>query len=97
MKKTSLIASVIALILSACASTAPVPPVIPYCPIVAVEGGDAYLYCQNSDGTGSKWRVKIKDLPQRPEKYVCTTDEGYAAGYKYGQDLKRWVQNNCNK
>lgn len=90
-----LIIFMIALISFGCGTTAPKPPVVPYCPIVAIEGDQAYLYCSWSDGSGSKWRVPIDTLFLKKEKYICTTDQGYADAYKYGQELNRWVGKHC--
>jgi len=89
-----------AITLASCAHpTAPKPPPVPYCPIVAVEGGVPYLYCYMTDKPKDKWRVQIEpsEFWKRDEKYVCTTDKGYADAYKYGQLLNRWIDKNCGK
>jgi hypothetical protein len=78
--------------------SAPKPHPIPECDIVAVEGGIPYLYCHMTDKPADKWRVKIDStFWAKPEKYVCTTDQGYAQAYKDGQALSRWMEKNCAK
>jgi hypothetical protein len=77
--------------LSGCIGDAPKPPVEPECSIVAVEGVDTYLYCINSDGSGTEWRVKIKDA----NKYICTTPEGFVAAKNYKKELTRWMDQHC--
>lgn len=53
------------------------------------------MYCQNSDGQGTKWRDYVDELPGKDHKYICTTDEGYGKTYEYAKSLERWIDNNC--
>jgi hypothetical protein len=82
-------------LLSGCVSSAPKPPIIKKCDIVAVEGGNPYLYCRWSNGSTERFRIPISDLYRHEEKYICTDDVGYAEAYKYGQNLKRWTDQHC--
>lgn len=97
MKKLSLTISLIAfaVAISGCKTfkVAP-PPIVKECAIVAVDGGIPYLYCKMSDGS-NQHRIKISDLPKRPEKYVCTDDKSYTAMWAYGEALGRWIEKNC--
>lgn len=98
MQKMLLIIS--AILLSSCAGLqlpkgAPKPPPFPDCDIIAVENDDPYLKCKWSTG-GDVWRIPIdQNLWKRQEKYMCTTDQGYADLQNYGKSLKRWADNHC--
>lgn len=78
--------------------SAPKPPAVPYCPIIAVEGGTPYLKCYMTNKPEDVWRVRIdKEFWKREQKTICTTDQGYADAYAYGQRLNRWIDKNCGK
>jgi hypothetical protein len=61
--------------------------------MIIVDGLEPYLYCRNSDGSGERWSVWVKDA----NKYICTTPDGYADTKKYAQDVEQWVESNCKK
>lgn len=74
--------------------SAPRPPPMQECDLIAVEGGEPYLRCKWSTG-GDAWRIKIKNLPARKEKYLCTDDKSYANAWVYGEALDRWINQHC--
>ena len=90
-----------------CASSAPKLRPLPRCGLVANPGGSApYLRCAMYDGqkdVSEVWRVPIADLPKvdrdgnrlHPERYICTTDQGYADAEDYARKLKRWTDQHC--
>ena len=62
--------------------------------MIAVAGREPYLRCKWTNGD-EVWRLPIKEIHARPEKYLCTTDESYAEAWKYRQALERWITNWC--
>jgi hypothetical protein len=89
------IAFMIVLLLSVtgCLSSQPAAPRVTQCTLIAVSGGSPYLYCTLPDG--SKSRVPISSLPSRPERYLCTDDNGYADAVNYQRAMSRWVDTHC--
>lgn len=74
--------------------SAPKPPPLVECDLIAVAGGDPYLKCQWSTG-GDVWRVSIKNLPNQNKKYLCTDDASYAKAWQYAEALDRWIMREC--
>jgi uncharacterized protein YceK len=99
MKNLSSLIAVVVL-LSGCAGTiklpesAPKPPVIPICDLIATESTGQYLRCK-WNAQGDAWRIPISDLYKQPVKYLCTTDKGYADSYSYGKKMEAWASKNC--
>jgi hypothetical protein len=98
MLKLLLIAFTI--VLSNCASpiklpeSAPKPPVIPICDLIATESTGQYLRCR-WNAKGEAWRIPISDLYLQKVKYFCTTDQGRADSYSYGKDMEAWAGKHC--
>lgn len=82
----------LAIVLSSCLNI-PKAPVIPACQLIAVEGTEAYLYCINSDNSGSEWRIPVMGA----NKYLCTSPDGYLAGLEYQKQLEQYIQQNCKQ
>lgn len=80
----------LAIVLSSCLNV-PTAPVIPACSLVAIDGTEAYLYCINSDNSGSEWRIPVVGA----NKYICTSPDGYMAGLKYQKELEQYISQNC--
>jgi len=88
--RSKILLILLTIILNGCLNV-PTAPVIPACQLIAVEGTEAYLYCINSDNSGSEWRVPVLGA----NKYVCTSPDGYLAGLEYQKKLEQYIQQNC--
>lgn len=87
---SKILLTLLAIVLNGCLNV-PTAPVIPACSLVAIDGEEAYLYCINSDNSGSEWRIPILGA----NKYICTSPDGYLAGIKYQKELEQYINQNC--
>lgn len=87
-----------AISLSSCATlppSAPKPPVVKSCDLIATAPEGQYLRCMMSAGKSEIIRIPVETLYKRPEKYICTDDKGYADTYAWTKKMETWIANNC--
>lgn len=75
---------------------APKPKPIPKCDLIATAETGQYLRCR-WNGEGEVWRVPVSSLYTQKTKYICTTDQGFADGWTWVQEMDRWAESNCRQ